>query len=370
MLYADVLKLYKDKLKVRNSKRMQDISIKKIKEAADTLGFNYYELMDVLKKSIQERDYNYYIDYAYSIARKHMNDFDDYNDFDRFCSFLDNLYIIFSAKHFIIDSKNIENIIKDSKYDELDYEKLNEVGEDIYIDFADGSQFYHPVSCKICKANYTISSTKNKDMVPYNVSLVYLDTSDVINCFYTFLFTERLKNKVCVEYNNINNKEICSTCQRCNTYNCTVNNKLPINLCMMGRSKMENGCDIVKKHPEFMSPRSIMRILSYICTMYTDRNNLPRKNSKNRKYYEQTKISVAHTDMDDAKKEAVIDLLHYASYERVYKPWQGGHHKSPVAHKRRSHKRIYRNEDGSIRKVVDVKAATVNQNGEKPVYKL
>lgn len=132
--------------------------------------------------------------------------------------------------------------------------------------------------------------------------------------------------------------------------------------CYMTKKKIdEYACSI-----SLFNPYVLLNVAAYAWDTYIHRNSLVRKNSKRKNSYKQHEVStMVH---DSSGKTHIIPVHTYYQYEREHKEWQGGHHNSPVPHDRKAHKRILRNKDGSIRKIVDVNASRVNGNKENNAY--
>lgn len=132
--------------------------------------------------------------------------------------------------------------------------------------------------------------------------------------------------------------------------------------CYMTKKKLdEYACSI-----SLFNPYVLLNVAAYAWDTYSHRNSLERKNSKRRDFYKQYGVStMVH---DNLGKTHILPVHTYYQYEKEHKEWQGGHHNSPVPHDRRAHKRILRNKDGSIKKIVEVSASRVNSNKESNAY--
>jgi len=129
-----------------------------------------------------------------------------------------------------------------------------------------------------------------------------------------------------------------------------------------------------------VEPFTILSLIAYVYSMYKGRKNINRKNSPVKKAYDKgIKISVAEpvnetsaldSSIDKNNGFALISLSNHFVYEQRSR--QGGHHsfhKSPVEHERVGHQRVYRNKDGSIKKIVNVKPSIINKGkGEGVIY--
>ncbi len=86
------------------------------------------------------------------------------------------------------------------------------------------------------------------------------------------------------------------------------------------------------------NPYKVMSIIGYVIDMYRNRHTLERKNSVRRAKCKRHEVSINNF----YNKGEVISLQNLYKYERENKPWQGGHHASPVEHVRHAHERVYR----------------------------
>lgn len=135
-----------------------------------------------------------------------------------------------------------------------------------------------------------------------------------------------------------------------------------VDVCNMTKRKSEYGfCPMMEYRPYVL-----LDIVAYVWDMYLHRNSVERKNSKRRNNYHTSEVKTTIKENYDFKYVSLHDAYHY---ER--KAYQGGHHASPVEHPRATHMRYYRNDDGSIRKAVQVKGSIVNQGHKgKAVYSI
>lgn len=104
-----------------------------------------------------------------------------------------------------------------------------------------------------------------------------------------------------------------------------------------------------------------MSIIGYVIDMYQNIHTLERKNSVRRAKCKRHEVSINNF----YNKGEVISLQNLYKYERENKPWQGGHHASPVEHVRHAHERVYRNKDGSVKKVVHVGETVVSKGNKR-----
>ena len=138
------------------------------------------------------------------------------------------------------------------------------------------------------------------------------------------------------------------------TYCKVSKNKLSLNHCLA--SKLE--------------PFKLLSLFTYVIEMYNNRKVINRKNSPSKKAYDNNnlKISVVEQSVNkDSNKSNddsvhIIDIRNHYSYEKqVRQGSMHSSHKSPIEHERQGHQRIYRNKDGSIRKIVDIKPCIINK---------
>jgi len=147
---------------------------------------------------------------------------------------------------------------------------------------------------------------------------------------------------------------------------------MPVECCRPSLSQVENGRCLIKS----LSPMAIIKIAAYVHTMYNNRKLVTRKNSPMRRTYENNhQISVEPTEYhgEQAWEERIISLDKYSAYEKAVNTHAGSKHsshKAPIEHERRGHQRIYRNADGSIRKIVEIKPSVINKGkGGEIIYK-
>mgnify|MGYP004585850973 CR=1 FL=1 len=352
----------------RAGKQIFQRNVEVVKELSNKYMFNHNEFMKQIMIAIDLQDYTYFESYLhkllFSISEKYEI---TPEEFDTISSILDNCYIMIASKQFIMDLKALDSLDNETAWN-FNFEDLDKIG-DFTVDVTYNGE-YMPVMLKVCKASYTVSSNKHSDMEIYNVSLMrYNEQTRIIECFGTFAFSKELPNRIIVESDSQINCRRCASCKFFNEY--TVKIKLgleaPISFCLVSRKRIENAKCLYCGLP--INPIEIMSAISHIVTMYANRKNLNRKNGTHTKQYKEHAVHVAHVDADTGK-EHVISLKQLYDYEKINKPWQGGHHRSPVEHERREHVRVYRNVDGSIKKVVTVKRTTVNKSGDKPIYKI
>lgn len=354
-------------MKQRCGKLVQDKNIAVVKELSDKYSFNFYEFMEQVKKAILDNDYNSFVVYIDSLCSRILkNNNIAYEDLERLRGLFDNCYIVLAAKHFILSVNDLKSI--DEQSIEIDYDSLDRLSE-IYIDFQDSQDFW-PVCLKICKANYTITTRAHEDMTVYNVSLLlYNLKEEIIGTLYSFSFSEDLHSRFLVDKDSYICAGTCSRCTYVNEIQVNIKEHIAVDteFCLVTQKKLDKDKCLLLTGS--ISPQQVLHFIGYILKMYDNRQNLERKNGRYRDLYKKNKVHVAHTDLE-TNKESVLSFNQYYKYEQTKKPWQGGHHNSPIEHPRKSHKRVYRNPDGSIRKVTEVKATTVNKGGRKGVYKV
>jgi len=137
-----------------------------------------------------------------------------------------------------------------------------------------------------------------------------------------------------------------------------------VDFCYGKVGKLRRGyCEVAPYRPDV-----ICKLIAYVWDMYAHRHTLARKNSKRKEHYKTHTVSTAVNvpKSDGSYYQTVVPLHEY--YEREKRAYKGGHHASPVEHTRSGHIRVYRNPDGSIRKVSEVRGSIVNRGKGKPIY--
>lgn len=345
-------------MKSRCSRNIHKENFSYVKQKYKEFNLNYGEFQKELAFAVKESNYKSYQGYMEKIV-KYLYTVKDLSlqDCDNFGSILDNCYILLTSKYFIIDLDDLDEI-KVANYS-IDFDLLEALG-DIYVDFR-CENMYVPLCLKICKAAYTLSTKSRKGMEVYNVSLLsFHEPESKIVCVYTCAFSDDFPNRFLVENFSINNMTVCVNCSCCNI----IDTKLQMNdgiqcdipFCLVGQNKIfSKNCSLLN---QTISMIEIQKILGYILTMFSNRPVLHKKNKYSEQYKRNTVSMVVTSEIDN---EYVMNFSQFYRYEQGRKDWQGGHHNSPAEHYRKAHKRVLRNADGSIRKVVNVKSSIVNK---------
>ncbi len=345
-------------MKSRCSRNIHKENFAYVEQKYKEFGLDYGEFQKKLSFAVKENAYKSYQDYMekivtylYTVRGLGLQ------DCDNFGSILDNCYILLTSKYFVIDLDKMDEI-KAANYT-IDFDLLAALG-DIYVDFR-YDDMYMPLCFKICKADYNLSAKAHKNMEIYNVSLLsFYQPESKIVCLYTCAFSNDLSGRFFVENLSVNNMPVCSSCSCCNVIDTELQMsdgmRCNIPFCLVGEKKIFSGkCSLLNQTVSIME---IQAILGYILTMFSNRPVLHKKNKYNEQYKKNTVSVVVTSEADD---EYVMDFSQFYRYEQGRKDWQGGHHNSPIEHYRKSHKRVLRNADGSIRKVVGVKSSIVNK---------
>lgn len=352
----------------RTGKLIQQCNFRVLRNMADKYHFSYSEFIKCIQQAIDTADYAIFETYMHQLVLKISIDYSlSIEKSNYLSSVFDNCYIMLASKQFLVDYKDLCVLHIPDPW-ELDFNVLNTI-EDFTIDLHDNG-VYLPFMIKICKASYKVNTSRYKDLEFYNVSVLTYDQSrQSIGCLYTFSFCKELRNRIFVESDTDFNINRCCNCSNYTKFSMIIDQGIvvPVEMCMVSKKKFETSrcsiCDLV------ITPIEILNTVFHIVEMYANRKNILRKNGLYSKKYKKHKVHVVKQETD-ATNETVLNLKQYYDYEQTKKPWQGGHHRSPVEHERREHVRIYRNSDGSVKKVVTVKATTVNKAGNKPVYKI
>ena len=352
-------------MKVRACRLIQHNCYEEIKKAFDKYKLNFNDFQRKLGKCVSDDNYDEYELFIKNIVLELIDKNISPEKIEQLSLNLDNYYIQIMSRNFIVDSNDSYEICTTQQT--IDFNILDSVG-DFFIEFKESnSDDYIPTVIKVCKANYTITTKKHSNMDCWNCSVLFYDSSTKSTyCKHTFSFNEELHDKYLVDLNKLAVPLSCMGCENCNTLQSIINQDggMDAEFCIVNNKKVEYGRCIY--FDKAFSPQMILSLIAYVINMYYDRKNLGRKNSRNRKIYNKHKVHVATNN--DKSKDVILDLNKYYQYEREHKEWQGGHHNSPVEHVRKEHTRVYRNTDGSIKKIVPVKATTVNKGGKKGVY--
>lgn len=302
----------------------------------------------------------------------------------KFFDFITNYYGHLHGKYFIVDIDKYRTVSHDGlDTKNRDYSKVNwDACGDIFVDFRVGKKFL-PLTLKYLVTDYYTKSKENESFKTYNLALncVNNERNGIIDNYMALSFVPALYPRVLMEENEGG--------PRCD--NCELKNKriMPIlgdagiinlkaEFCLIGRNSQEK-CKSrgIEYHVQTdkgwekvsLSIYECIELIAHICTVFENRKTLQRKNGKARKEYKRSNISIA---TGVKRSSSIVSLATYPAYEqRGKKEWQGGHHESPVEHYRQGHKRVIRNSDGSVKKVVEVRGTTVNKGKDKKViYKV
>lgn len=292
---------------------------------------------------------------------------------------LSNTFAIMNGKNFIIDVNKFKNITSTIDLDNINYTDVNwEECGDIFIDFKIGNN-YIPFTLKFLTTDYKIKIAGEERKV-YNISLNCVakenGTKKIANTmeltFVPEIYPRMLSDLTSGKRNG------CSRCKSGNiiTRDLTTkeNIKTQVDLCLINKKVQtfcyERGILLSLDKTEFysISIYECIELIAHICRVYKNRKTLSRKNGVGKKEYERSNISIVSKNEN---KEHILNLQTYSYNEqRQYKEWQGGHHSSPIEHDRQSHQRVYRNKDGSIRKISEVRETTVNKGNGRGIYKI
>lgn len=279
------------------------------------------------------------------------------------------MYTFQKSKRFLYNtkcSKYLEFIIRDlpdeiAQYDFMDC--FDDI-DDIILDLG-GTAGYFNLMIRLCRTTYSVSSKKGQDLPAFNLTyLSYIDgkstvmgqTSIVKGIYPNLLMDNEATVMRCVMDGHCPRRVALDT-ELTGSDGVRVHKQF----CYMTPKKIaEHACSI-----DILQPYKVLKIIAYVWDMYNHRHTLKRKNSKRGKSYKTHEVSTI------SREDNVIRPLHtYYRYEREHKPWQGGHHQSPVEHERRPHERRYFDKEGKLTKVVQVRGSTVNKGGKKAILKI
>lgn len=279
------------------------------------------------------------------------------------------MYTFHNSRRFIYDTKcnhylEFLNTDLPEAIDKFDFMDCFDDIEDIILDFGCVNGYFN-LMARLCKTTYTVNSKRCSEAPAFNLTFLSLvgDRSVVIgqlsivkNIFPNLLLDKDGTVMPCVTEGK---------CPRCVVFETELiepdNYTVSKNYCYMTPKKIsEHACTI-----DILQPYKVLKLMAYVWDMYKNRHTLERKNSKRQNSYKIHEVSTI------SREDNIIRPLHkYYKYEREHKPWQGGHHQSPVEHERRPHERRYFDENGNLKKVVKVKGSVVNKGGKKAIYKV
>ncbi|MCM1171297.1 MAG: hypothetical protein NC393_04130 [Clostridium sp.] len=246
-----------------------------------------------------------------------------------------------------------------------DFSKCLDDMDDFILDFKNKAGYWN-VMVRFCKCDYTITCHKGENLPVCSVAILsVIDNKTTV--LGQFLVVDGIFPNLLIEPSATQMPcQIHGRCKR--SVNMVVSVKShdglveDVEFCYMTQKKIREGvCSV-----GLFNPYVLLQIAAYVWDMYSNRHTLMRKNSRRHSNYKQHAVNTIIND--DKGGYSVLPVHKYYEYEREHREWQGGHHNSPMAHDRREHKRVLRNPDGSIKKIVSVKACHVNGNEGKQAY--
>lgn len=276
----------------------------------------------------------------------------------------DKISAIEKTKKFVLNTDLNYLSLSDMPDLTLDYpfEKSVDKIEDMMIMFRHPNKRYSRLSIMISKMDGDLTLGEKKYTDIFGISVLIKERN--VACYYyikdndKFIYVPRISSVLLDECQH--------NCGNCPKIECK---EAKSQICKVSRNKIEKGHCLLKA----VNPYILLSLFAYCTEMYEGRKTITRKNSPNkRKYDNGMKISVVTTEFnniteDDIKAEEKISNTEYKliSLEKVYryekKAWQGGHHKSPVEHTRSSHPRRIYNKDGTLKRITQVTSTIVNK---------
>lgn len=314
--------------------------------------------------------------------RKYSSDNEKTEAVDRIFSDTDVYYCMRHSKRFAFDLKDISVFDAHKGYEDVSGLTLEDFNSccDAVIDLMYNGEFLN-IGLKIIKTNYSFIMGSDREYEAISVSMLYNDGKSVGNLLDFYIIPE-LYPRLYINTARFNTRR----CGHCKQRQYLVDDSIKlgrgeqdtVSICRLNRRKMD-GCECNNliipyfetelKGDISLSMGTFANLVCHIVNVYVHRNSVVRSNGKHRELQKKASLSVPRNINGT---EHVITLREYVTAERREKrEWQGGHHSSPVEHERRPHLRHYYNEDGTVRKVVEVRGSMVNQGkSEKSVYKV
>lgn len=303
----------------------------------------------------------------------------------KFYNLADVHYCMVNSKRFAIDVLDLckfNNKDYLDNIDDLTNEDLANIS-DAVIELMYNNKFLN-IGLKLIRPGYVfeVTNNNNKEYQPYALGLVTVQ-EDKIETLLDFFIVPELFPRLYISMNS----DVCDRCKKCyvkrRTLTPSIDIKSPTHVdrtkvfCRLNKLKMfdcryatailpTKQIGIDAEIP--VSFHTLANVLFHIARVYKNRGSVVRANGKHRELQDKSTVSIPRYENN---AERVIPLKDYVKYERrESKDWQGGHHKPPVEHNRREHVRRLFNEDGTVRKVIQVKGSVVNKNKNKPIYKV
>lgn len=282
-----------------------------------------------------------------------------------FTSDLDAIYSFNNSKHFVYTSPTfsvLDMLEETSELGDYDYSEWFDKIPDMFLSLKlknTYSRFY----VKLCNVEEKYVCQNGKESQMQNISVLYFNGKSTRIALSFIVLKERFPIILIRPHgtalpccNTNGNYDNCITKANLE-YVHTSNNQIIVDGCRCTEKKVnEERC-----YAWLLNPYKVLKIICYVNDMYQNRHTLERKNSKRRAKCKQHEVSINNF----YSSGEVVSLQNLYKYERENKPWQGGHHSSPIEHERKAHERVYRNADGSVRKVVQIGETTVNKGNKR-----
>ena len=289
---------------------------------------------------------------------------------------LDAIYTFSNCRRFVyqinMDSQvNLMSNIPDTisnKYDIFsEYSNI----KDMIIDFKLNNGLYSNICVRILASENEIYNNKNWERQTA-LNLTYLSYHDNAEYLLSQITVPEKKCDKGLLINQGGTDIECPQCKRCVKSNLIIASQVEgttcdFSGCYMTKKKLAEGACIAS----LLEPYKVLSLAAYMQDMYSHRHTIERKNSIRKATYSNNPVSTIINHATEKNSNAtynVIDLTKLYRYEREHKEWRGGHHKSPVEHERRATTRRIWNKDGTLKKIVPVKACKVNKGKGKGIY--
>lgn len=295
------------------------------------------------------------------------------NNFINLGNSLDAIYSMRYNKKFIYDtgtfglSEFLLNGAKTAKNDSPAFMQIFDDFEDSFLNFAVRGG-YANIYVHAIKTNYTLNCNKGNNLPAIAFSILTVTENNLPVVLSQFLVVKGIFPVLLVDKKTTVMPCVSTgKCSNCIPFTAQIyefGQKLgEMEYCFVRPNKLaQRACTA-----GLYQPYEILDIFAYVYDMYKNRHTLERKNSKRASSYDKHSVSVVSKQ---STEQHIVELRSLYKYEREHREWQGGHHQSPVEHERKAHERRIFNKDGTVKKIVQVKASKVNQGGTKAVYKV
>lgn len=298
----------------------------------------------------------------------------------------DACFLFETAKRFLyhvdhdtyVDFSKLPDLTEQYKFEDC----FDEI-EDMMLGFSLEGNHYSPIYFRIAKSTSNLSCKKGDNIPYFNLTIYSVKgkkEQDILgeiiiakDMYPKVLMIDsihslcpyRTKNEALKEEDGCKRRIHMEVARDCRSKELSTKS-----FCYMSKKKMDEYACLLS---DFYIHK-VLSIFAYIWDMYKNRKTITRKNSPRKNTYEKNPVTTIINDIESDNatqteyKEIALGALYKYEYER--KEWQGGHHQSPIEHERREHDRIYRNPDGSIKKITRIKSSTINKGNHRAVYKV